>query len=53
MGWFFSIIFEKEFIVIGNKSRGIDRFISLLSLLDLEDRLVINRNKIEFKKNRF
>ncbi len=49
-GMVFSIIFEKEFIVIGNKSRGIDRFISLLSLLDLEDRLVINRNKIEFKK---
>ena len=45
-GIVFSIIFEKDFIVIGNTGRGLDRFISLLSLLGLEDRLVINKSQI-------
>jgi len=57
-GMIFSIIFEKEFIVIGNKERGLDRFSSLLSLLDLEERLIFNvkdlKNKdidrIDYKK---
>jgi len=39
-GMIYSIVFQKNFIVIGNNSRGLDRFISLLSLLNLEDRLV-------------
>ena len=39
-GTVFSILFRKPFICIGNKSRGIDRFASLLSLLGLDDRLV-------------
>ena len=38
----FSILFHKPFIVIGNKSRGLARFQSLLSLFELEDRLLID-----------
>lgn len=36
----FSIIFKKQFIVYGNDSRGMARFVSLLSELGLTDRLV-------------
>lgn len=39
-GMVFSIIFNKNFIAIGNKSRGLSRFISLLTLLGLKERLV-------------
>lgn len=39
-GMVFSIIFEKKFLAIINRNRGADRFISLLSQLDLMDRLV-------------
>lgn len=39
-GSVFSIIFNKPFISIGNKDRGMSRFDSLLSLFGLEDRLV-------------
>lgn len=45
-GMVFSIIFEKDFIVIGNSTRGMERFTSLLSQLRLEDRLVLNRNDL-------
>jgi hypothetical protein len=36
----FSIIFEKPFYVIGNKKRGDSRFVSLLTSLGLQDRLI-------------
>ena len=36
----FSIIFKKQFIVVGNKERGMARFESLLKMFGLEDRLV-------------
>lgn len=36
----FSILFNKPFIVCGNKSRGDSRFVSLLAMLGLEKRLV-------------
>ena len=36
----FAILFQKPFLVIGNRERGLARFESLLSLFDLEDRLV-------------
>lgn len=49
-GMVFSIIFEKNFIVIGNQDRGLDRFISLLTLLGLEDRLVFSVEDIKNKK---
>ena len=39
-GTVFSIIFHKPFIAITNTRRGKDRFVSLLSLLNLENRLV-------------
>lgn len=38
-GMIFSIIFEKQFVAIGNNGRGLTRFTSLLKLLNLEDRL--------------
>ena len=39
----FSIIFRKQFLVTGNKARGMSRFHSLLSLFGLESRLVDSR----------
>ena len=39
-GCIFSIIFNKPFWVIGNKKRGMARFCSLLSMFDLEQRIV-------------
>lgn len=39
-GTVFSIIFQKPFLCLGNSSRGMARFQSLLSLFGLEDRLV-------------
>jgi len=49
-GMVFSIIFEKNFIVIGNQNRGLDRFISLLTLLGLEDRLVFGVEDMKDKQ---
>jgi polysaccharide pyruvyl transferase WcaK-like protein len=40
-GCVFSIIFNKPFIALGNKKRGLSRFYSLLSLFELEDRLIL------------
>ena len=39
-GCVFSIIFKKPFIVIGNESRGMARFDSLLRMFKLENRLI-------------
>ncbi len=39
-GTIFSIIFHKEFVVIPNHGRGVDRFTSILSLLGLESRMI-------------
>lgn len=39
-GTAFSILFNKPFISIANKNRGLDRFLSLLGMFGLEDRLV-------------
>ena len=39
-GMVFSIIFNKDFLVIINKDRGADRFYSLCKILGLESRLV-------------
>lgn len=39
-GTVFSIIFNKPFVVIGNKERGLARFESILAPLNLSDRLV-------------
>lgn len=40
-GTCFAILFHKQFIVVGNAKRGIDRFRSLLKMFNLEDRMVI------------
>lgn len=42
----FSIIFNKPFIVYGNRERGFARFESLLKLFGLEERLVCSPNEI-------
>jgi hypothetical protein len=39
-GTIFSIIFNKPFIVTGNKERGLARFSSLLRIFNLENRLI-------------
>lgn len=39
-GTVFAIIFNKPFISIGNKARGLDRFTSLLETFHLENRLI-------------
>lgn len=41
-GCIFSIIFKKQFMAVGNKSRGLSRFSSLLGLLNLENRLLLS-----------
>ncbi len=43
----FSIIFNKPFIVYGNKERGMARFESLLTLFELEDRLVYSTCEVK------
>lgn len=41
----FSIIFNKPFLVFGNKDRGLSRFESLLSITGLMDRLVTSQSE--------
>ena len=45
-GTCFAIIFQKRFITIANKERGLDRFMTLLSYLGLENRLVYDESHI-------
>ena len=49
----FSIIFNKPFICIPNKFRGLTRFTSLLSLLGLTDRMVQTLNELKEKEYLF
>lgn len=44
-GMVFSLIFNRQFIVIGNEKRGMERFTSLLENLGLLERLVLNINE--------
>ncbi len=44
-GCLFSIIFNKPFLVIGNKKRGLARFVSVLSDFDLERRMILGKNE--------
>lgn len=46
-GMVFSLIFKKQFVIIGNKKRGISRYTSVLSKLGLEDRVILDA-KIKF-----
>lgn len=43
-GTVFSIIFKKPFIVLANMERGLDRFLTLLQLFGLEDRIILDEN---------
>lgn len=45
-GMVFSIIYNKPFVVVCNEARGADRFMSLLSLLGLSDRLCLRLNNV-------
>lgn len=45
-GTVFSILFNKPFIVLGNRNRGMARFESLLKLFNIEERLVYDLNNI-------
>lgn len=47
----FSILFKKQFVVVGNKKRGMSRFESLLKMFELEDRLVNKETKINCLKD--
>ena len=42
----FSILFHKQFVVIGNEERGLTRFKSLLSTFGLESRLIDSSDKV-------
>ncbi len=46
-GCVFSIIFNKPFIVVGNKSRGLARFSSILKIFGLESRLVSDVRQVD------
>jgi len=46
----FSVIFEKPFVAIGNKKRGLERFYSLLLELGLLDQLVLSAEEIGEKQ---
>lgn len=46
-GTVFSIIFQRQFLTIANSNRGTDRFITLLSKLDLLDNLVCNLSTLQ------
>lgn len=46
-GCAFAILFNKPFIALGNRKRGIARFTSLLKMFDLEDRLITDHFAFE------
>lgn len=50
-GCVFSILFQKPFIVIGNATRGMARFTSLLRLFGLEDRLIGSPEEFQSRKD--
>lgn len=46
-GCVFSLIFRKPFLVFGNKSRGLSRFVSLLQTFKQEDRLIMSYDDLK------
>lgn len=46
-GTVFSILFNKQFIALGNKERGMSRFTSILKMFGLENRLVTSIDQID------
>ncbi|GAP67902.1 polysaccharide pyruvyl transferase [Bacteroidales bacterium 6E] len=49
-GCVFSILFNVPFIAIGNPLRGMSRFLSLLRMFNLENRLLYDLNNFDFSK---
>ncbi|MDD3196269.1 MAG: polysaccharide pyruvyl transferase family protein [Paludibacter sp.] len=49
-GTVFAILFNKPFITFGNASRGMARFNSLLSLFELQDRLLLSTEEFDFER---
>lgn len=49
-GCVFSVIFKKQFVVLGNEHRGIERVESLLTLLSLQERLIRSVDDYEYEK---
>lgn len=47
----FSLIFNKPFVVIGNKERGLARIYSLLQMFGQEHRLILDKNKVDISKD--
>lgn len=45
-GTAFSIIFNKPFVAIGNKSRGLGRFKSILNMFNLSNRMVFSADEL-------
>lgn len=45
-GTLFSIKFNKKFIVLGNRSRGISRFITILTEFNLMEQMIYNINEL-------
>lgn len=45
-GTLFSILFNKQFVSIGNKRRGLTRFQSILGLFDLDERLILTSDDL-------
>lgn len=43
----FAILFNKPFITIANKERGLARFMSLLQMVGLENRLVFDSKEVD------
>lgn len=49
----FSMLYKKPFIAIGNKSRGMTRFESLLRMFGLEERMVLSYDDYKQRKEAF
>lgn len=50
-GCVFSILFKKQFVVIGNRERGLSRVYSLLNSFSISERLVISIKDYGYRKN--
>jgi hypothetical protein len=48
-GMLFSILFKKQFLVIGNLQRGVERFTSFLSVIGLESRLYLPEKSFDLE----
>lgn len=45
-GCVFSILFNKPFVIFGNRKRGLARFYSILSIFGLENRMIFSSNEL-------